>query len=88
MNKEDAFAGINVSKSCLDLGLNPTGQFERFSNDESGIANLVALLEQLGPALIVVEATGGLEKLLVAALRVTGLPIAVVNVRRYATLPK
>lgn len=88
MNKEDTFAGIDVSKSYLDLGISPTGQFERFNNDESGIAHLVALLEQLGPVLIVVEATGGLEMLLVAALRVAGLPIAVVNARQVRDFAK
>lgn len=38
VNKEDIFAGIDVSKNHLDLGLTPSGQFERFNNDETGVA--------------------------------------------------
>lgn len=88
MNKEELFAGIDVSKNHLDLGLNPSGQFERFHNDETGVAGLVASLEQVRPTLIVVEATGGLEMLIVAALRVAGLPIAVVNARQVRDFAK
>lgn len=88
VNKEEFFAGIDVSKSHLDLGLSPSGQFERFNNDETGVAGLVATLEQVRPALIVVEATGGLEMLVVAALRVAGLPIAVVNARQVRDFAK
>ncbi len=88
MNIEEIFAGIDVSKNHLDAGLNPSGQFERFNNDETGIIDLVAWLKQARPSLIVLEATGGLEMLVVAALRVAGLPIAVVNARQVRDFAK
>ena len=88
MNKENIFAGIDVSKSHLDLGLSGEGKVERFSNDEAGIVSLVEKLGPVQPALIVVEATGGLEMLVVAALRVAGLPIAVVNARQVRDFAK
>src|SRR5262249_43344339 len=51
-------------------------------NDPDGIAALVARLARLQPALIVLEATGGYEMPLAAALQVAGLPVAVVNPRQ------
>jgi transposase len=88
MKQEESFAGIDVSKRHLDLGLNPNGQVEQFNNDEAGVAALVERLNREPPALIVVEATGGLEMWVVAALRVAGLPIAVVNARQVRDFAK
>lgn len=88
MKKEEIFAGIDVSKQALDLGLIGVGNVERFENDESGIARLVEVLAKVQPALIVVEATGGLEILVVAGLRVAGLPVAVVNARQVRDFAK
>lgn len=88
MRHEDIFAGIDVSKQSLDLGLTSVGRVERFHNDDSGIGRLVEVLTQVKPSLIVVEATGGLEMLMVVALRVAGLPIAVVNARQVRDFAK
>jgi transposase len=55
---------------------------ERAPNDEAGAAALVARLGPLAPALVVLEATGGLERLAAAALAAAGLPVAVVNPRQ------
>ena len=51
------------------------------ANDDAGIAPLVARMQALQPALIVLEATGGLEVPVTAALTAAGLPIVVVNPR-------
>ena len=88
MKPEESFAGIDVSKQYLDFGLTSNGRVERFNNDEVGINTLVERLKQESPALIVVEATGGLEMLIVAVSRVAGLPIAVVNARQVRDFAK
>lgn len=88
MNKDKIFAGIDVSKCHLDLGLTLNGQVERYTNDETGIALLLDNLKGIHVELIVVEATGGLEMPLAAALRVAGLPIAVVNARQVRDFAK
>ena len=54
----------------------------RGANDEAGIADLVGRLQALVPHLIVLEAPGGVERLVVAALALAGLPVAVVNPRQ------
>jgi len=76
------FVGIDVSKAALDVALRPSGEQWSSPNDEVGIAELVDRLRPLGPQLIVLEATGGLERLVVAALALAGLPVAVVNPRQ------
>jgi transposase len=81
------FVGIDVAKDHLDVHVRPTGLTFRLPNDEGGVADLVARLAAAGPALVVLEATGGLQGPAVAALGVAGLPVAVVNprqVRRFA----
>jgi hypothetical protein len=57
------FVGIEVSKATLDVALRPSGEQWDSANDEAGIAELVERLRPLGPQLIVLEATGGLERL-------------------------
>lgn len=64
----ECFIGIDISKNSLDIADSLTQQTWQSSNDESGIKNLVEQLTPLKPALIVLEATGGLEIPLASAL--------------------
>lgn len=82
MNKDHVYAGVDVSKSSLDIAVHQNGKRWSFSNDEKGIAQAVANFASLKPALVVLEATGGLETPLVAALGVAGIPTAVANPRQ------
>jgi transposase len=79
---QERFVGIDVSKAWLDVDGRPAPAPRRVANDSDGIAGLVADLRRLAPALVVLEATGGLELPVVAALQVAGLPVAVVNPRQ------
>jgi transposase len=76
------FVGIDVSKAHLDVALRPAGEVFRLRNDPAGLAALVQRLTPLGPALVVVEATGGYELPAVAALQAAGLAVAAVNPRQ------
>lgn len=84
---EPTFVGIDVAKAHLDLA-DRSGRVVREANDDDGIATLVARLIADRPTLIVVEATGGLETPLVAALAAAGLPVAVVNPRQVRDFAK
>jgi transposase len=66
----------------LDVAQRPGGEAWRVSSDATGIATLVKRLKGLRPALVVLEATGGLEIPAVAALAAAGLPAVVVNPRQ------
>jgi transposase len=52
------------------------------ANDSSAIPTLVEQLQQHEPTLITLEATGGFEHAVVAALAAAGLPLVVVNPRQ------
>ena len=76
------FVGIDVAKHSLDIHARPSGERFTIDHDEQGVAALVERLVALAPALVVLEATGGMEVRLAAALAAAGLPVAVVNPRQ------
>lgn len=82
------YVGLDVAKAHLDLAVTPTGQTQRFPHDDAGLAALVAYLQPLAPALVVLEATGGFETDVAAAVTVAGLPVAVVNPRQVRAFAK
>jgi transposase len=81
MDKPTAWAGVDVSKDQLEVALRPSGEQFSLPNDERALGKLVKRLLPLGCARIVVEATGGYETLVVAALQAAALPIVLVNPR-------
>ena len=84
MQREPTYVGIDVAKEMLDVALRPAGERWRVAHDAAGLEQLVARLQALAaaPALIVLEATGGLELGLVGALAAAALPVVVVNPRQ------
>ena len=82
MEGEGPSVGIDVSKSVLDVSLYPSGNTWRVEYTPAGMAALAEELVDLRPAVVVVEATGGLEMSLTAALGVAGVPVVVVNPRK------
>ena len=77
-----SFIGIDVSKDRLDVHIRPSGQGFTVMRDGKGLDQLAIDLAALSPALIVLEATGGFEITVAAALAGVGLPLAVVNPRQ------
>ena len=69
------FVGIDVAKRRLDVHLRPSGEALTVDHDEEGVAALVGRLAALAPApaLIALEATGGMEVRLAADLAAAGL---------------
>jgi transposase len=78
----EKFVGIDVSKAVLDIAVSPTAEAWSVPNSEAGTRDLVERLRLLAPTLIVLEATGGLERRAVAALAGAGLPVVAVNPRQ------
>ncbi len=76
------YIGIDVAKAKLDIAVRPSAQQWVVANDEEGIAALVERVGTLHPTLIVLEATGGRELPVAAALATGGLAVAVVNPRQ------
>ena len=82
MSAVPCFIGIDVAKAQWDIALRPSGERWAVPNDTSGVTMLVDQLQALSPTLIVLEATGGLERLVTSALATAGLPVVVVNPRQ------
>lgn len=81
MTSSPLFVGIDVAKAALDIALRPSDQLWQVLYDDAHVEALVIQLSELSPSLIVVEATGGLERTLVAALVTARLPVVVINPR-------
>jgi len=79
---ERMYVGIDVAKDRLDVHVRPTGEAFAVARDGEGLAGLAARLAELGPRLVVLEATGGFEVTVAAALAGAKLPLAVVNPRQ------
>jgi transposase len=79
---EQIFVGIDVAKDRLDIHVRPSGESFTVARDGEGLAALVDRLKQIAPALVVLEATGGFEITVAAAVGSAGVPLAVVNPRQ------
>lgn len=77
----ETWIGIDVAKDRLDVAVHE-GAVWHTSNDEAGIEALLRQLGALGTPLVVLEATGGYERVVTAALAAAGIPVAVVNPRQ------
>lgn len=73
------FVGIDVSKRSLDVHVLPEGAEFSVPRTPAGLDDLVGRLLKRAPELIVLEATGGFEAMVAAALAGAHLPLAVVN---------
>ena len=83
----DIICGVDVSSVWLDADIRGAGATERFENSGTGIAALVTFCRDHGASLVVMEATGGYERLAFGLLWAAQLPSAIVNpraVRRFA----
>lgn len=85
-----SWIGIDVSKETLDVAWRHADQTHRLSskNTSEGLAQLLRQLPPAGHANVVVEATGGYERRVVAALWEAGYPVAVVNPRQVRDFAK
>ena len=88
MEQEAIYVGIDVAKAQLDVAVRPTDDRWVVPNDDAGIRQLMSRLKALGPALVVLEATGGLELPIVAALAAEESPVVVVNPRQVRDFAK
>lgn len=76
------YLGIDVSKDYLDVAVASAAEVKRWSNDEVGIAQLLSWVQAQEPALVTMEATGGLELAVLGSLVTHGIPAAAVNPRQ------
>ena len=74
--------GIDVSKEKLDVAVHESDTHWTSKHEFTEFPQLIKQLRSLMPTRIIVEASGGLEHLLVSYLATTGLPVIVINPRQ------
>jgi transposase len=79
---EPIVVGIDIAKQSFDAAIGVAGSVTTFANDDTGHEALMAELAEKTVDLIVMEATGGLERDLACALQAAGFAVAVVNPRQ------
>lgn len=90
MSQSERFIGIDVAKASLEVAFGHEEQapVERIPYTPEHVAQLVARLQQLQPTLIVLEATGGLERPLMDALQQAGLLAVRIQPQRVRALAR
>lgn len=88
MDQPTLFLGVDVSKATLDCQLLPAGDSFVVDNTPPGRQRLLDRLTAKPLTLVVVEATGGYERPLVADLAAANVRVAVVNPRRVRDFAK
>lgn len=79
---EAIVVGIDIAKQTFDAAIGVGGSIQTFANEDGGHDALLAKLATTAVELIVMEATGGLERDLACALQAAGFAVAVVNPRQ------
>ena len=74
--------GIDVASTHLDVAVHPRGEAWTVPRSRGGRLLLRIRVQALDPARIVLEATGGYERAVVAPLAAADLPVVVVNPRQ------
>ena len=87
-SESKTFVGIDVSGAMLEIHILPQDTRKTFQYDSQGIAALTRHLKDLCPAIIVLEATGGLETTVSSHLGCAGLQVAIVNPRQVRDLAR
>ena len=88
IQEEKCYIGIDVSKHLLDVFISLVKQSLQFVNDKKGIQLLIEKLKSFSQSSIVMEATGGYEKLVAQSLTKSGLRVSVVNPRQIRDFAK
>ena len=86
--KQKFYIGIDVSKSILDVTVLPLNQHMSFDNNKTGIKAFRNYIKSFPCAKVVMEATGGYEKLCAKMLMVKNIPVSVVNPRQIRDFAK
>lgn len=88
MSTQPVFVGIDIAKDHLDVSTRPQASSFTEPYSDEGIHSLIGRLADLHPELIVLEATGGYEARVVAALADARLPVVLINPRQIRDFAK
>jgi transposase len=79
---KESFVEVGVDVAKADLQVATSTQNVGYANTPQGHRQFIAWLGSLGTVAVVLEATGGYERVLVEALQAAAIPVSVVNPRQ------
>ena len=82
MDKEQTYAGVDISKDYLDVTIVDSDKMWRFTNNQVGIKKVIKVFQEMASIMVVFESTGGLEISLWLALNQAGINAAPINPRQ------
>jgi transposase len=82
------FVGIDVGKHFVDLAVDGNNEVTRYKNNDEGIEKILKALAGRSIGLVVLEATGGYERQVLASLLGAGIPAVAVNPRQVRDFAK
>ena len=82
MDKEQTYAGVDISKDYLDVTIVDSNKILRFTNNQVGIKKVIKVFQEMASIMVVFESTGGLEISLWLALNHAGINAAPINPRQ------
>lgn len=85
---QNSVIGIDVAEKHLDVHILPENNQFRVDNNDTGFKEIIKQLYPLKISIIVLEGTGGLEKMVAVALSQAKLPVAIVNPRQVRDFAK
>ena len=88
MEATTVFVGIDVGKRFVDLAIDGNDEVTRYENDDEGIEKILKSLAGCSVGLVVLEATGGYERQVLASLMGAGIPAVAVNPRQVRDFAK
>lgn len=88
IQNKKSYVGVDVSKEVLDVYVLPFEKYMQFKNNTAGVQKLIKKLRSFSEASIVMEATGGYEKLVAQSLVKADLSVSVINPRQIRDFAK
>jgi transposase len=88
MENQSVFVGIDISKDRLDVFVRPKGESFSVPYTEKAVGLLIKRIGHFNPEVVLLEATGGYETRIVAALVHAKLPLVVMNPRQVRDFAK
>lgn len=88
MEPTTVFVGIDVGKRFVDLAFDGSDEVIRYENDDGGIEKILKALAGRSVGLVVLEATGGYERQVLASLLGANIPAVAVNPRQVRDFAK
>lgn len=84
----DTYVGVDIAKASFDLVQHETGEYRKFQYNDTEVEKCVKWLVSLKPSLVLMEATGGYETVLLNELLANSLPAKVINPKRIRDFAK